>query len=516
MNSNVSRTKRTILNAGTGIIDNIVKLFIKFASRYVFIITLGQIYLGASALFSSIITMLSLADLGFSIALPQSLYEPLAKKDENRICVVMKFYSKVYKIIALIIVLIGIALLPFIKDIIGAKDTSGIEHLNIIYMLFIIQSAVSYLFIYKRTLFTADQKNYYVTLIETIVSLISTGLQIIVLLLFQNYIIYLIVAIVATITQNIIISMQCDKNYPFLKEIKNAESLTREESMTLTKKIYSLFIYKAAIAVESGTDNMVMTSVVGLVMTGLCSNYTLVISSVAGLLMVMMSSATASVGNVIVTESKENTYKIYQLLDFIGFWVYSVCGICILALINPFIKLWLGTNYLIDLSTTIFLCINFYICGVQNVNSNFRNAYGLFYEGRYRPICMIIINVAASIFLANRIGVTGIFIGTLLSRILTVGIFDPYIVFKHGLKKPIIKYYQAHGIYHLITIGMGCFIFLLFNLWETNSIVGLILKAVTVFGLTNLVLVMFFYKTDNFKDMSERFVNILRKIVNGK
>lgn len=224
MTSKDSRTKRTALNAFASLADNLIRLIIKFASRYVFIYTLGQQYLGVSALFSSIITMLSLADLGFGIALPQALYKPLAEKDEERICTILKFYSKVYAIISFVVITIGIALLPFLKWIIATKDTSGIEHLNIIYVLFIVQAAVSYLFIYKKTLFTADQKNYYVTVIESATSIVSTLCQIAILLLTRNYLLYLVISIVAIIIQNIFISRKCDKYYPFLKNIKTAKN----------------------------------------------------------------------------------------------------------------------------------------------------------------------------------------------------------------------------------------------------------------------------------------------------
>jgi O-antigen/teichoic acid export membrane protein len=512
MTSKDSRTKRTALNAFASLADNLIRLIIKFASRYVFIYTLGQQYLGVSALFSSIITMLSLADLGFGIALPQALYKPLAEKDEERICTILKFYSKVYAIISFVVITIGIALLPFLKWIIATKDTSGIEHLNIIYVLFIVQAAVSYLFIYKKTLFTADQKNYYVTVIESATSIVSTLCQIAILLLTRNYLLYLVISIVAIIIQNIFISRKCDKYYPFLKNIKTAKKLDSSETKILSKKIYALFIYKAAIAVESGTDNLVMTALCGLLLTGLCSNYTLIISSLTSILMMVMSAATASIGNVVVTESKENTFKIYSLLDFIGFWVYSVCGICMVVLINPFIQMWLGADYLIGISTVIVLCVNFYISGTQNVNSNFRNAYGLFYEGRYRPICMIVINLGSSIILAKYIGVTGIFIGTLLSRLLTVGTFDPFIVFKHGLKMPLRKYYSAHGVYHTVTIGVGALLFFLFDKWMTDSVVLWIIKAITLFVLVNCIYIILFFRNPSFVDLMERIRQIVKKV----
>lgn len=514
--SHDSRTKKTVLNASASLVENVIKLIIKFASRYVFVYTLGQQYLGVSALFSSIITMLSLADLGFGIALPQALYKPLADKNEKRICAILKFYSKVYKVIAVCVIAVGVALLPFLKWIIAAKDTTGIEHINIIYLLFILQSAASYLFIYKKTLFTADQKNYYVTVIESGISVVSTLIQIVILLVTRNYLLYLVVSIIAIVAQNLFISFKCDSYYPFLKNIRNAEKLDSAEIKVFSKKIYALFIYKAAIAVESGTDNMVMTAICGLIITGMCSNYTLVTSSLTSILMMVMSAATASIGNLIVTESKEKTFKVYSLLDFIGFWLYSVCGICLFVLVDPFIDMMFGSEYLLGMSTVIILCINFYICGAQNVNSNFRNAYGLFYEGRYRPILMIIVNLGSSIILAKYIGITGIFIGTLLSRLLTVGTFDPYIVFKHGLHFPLRKYYQAHGIYHVVTIITGAIMFLVFNNWITNSVIMWVIKAICVFILTNIMYIVVFFRNPNFVDAKKRVISILRKIIYAK
>lgn len=513
MIQNESRTKKTILNATASLVDNTIRLIIKFASRYVFVYTLGQQYLGVSALFSSIITMLSLADLGFGIALPQALYKPLAEKDEKRICKVLRFYAKVYRVIALCVIVVGVALLPFLKWIIAGKDTSGIEHINLIYVLFILQSAASYLFIYKKTLFTADQKNYYVTVIESVITVVSTLIQIAILLVTRNYLLYLIVSIIAIVIQNIVISMKCDSYYPYLKNIKNCEKLNSTEKSVFSKKIYALFIYKAAIAVESGTDNMVMTAICGLIITGLCSNYTLVTSSLTSILMMVMSAATASIGNVVVTENREKTLKVYSLLDFIGFWLYSICGICLVVLIDPFIEMMFGSEYLLGLSTVVILCTNFYVCGTQNVNSNFRNAYGLFYEGRYRPVLMILVNLGSSIILAKYIGITGIFIGTLLSRLLTVGTFDPYIVFKYGLHSPLKKYYQAHGLYHIVTIITGAIMFLTFKNWITDSVIMWVLKAMCVFILTNILYIIIFFRNPNFKDAKNRVISILRKIM---
>lgn len=502
------RTKKSLFNAMASGINNIINLLVKFGSRYVFIICLGREYLGVSALFSSVITLLSLADLGFSIALPQSLYEPLAKNNQYQIKRIIKFYGKVYTVIFYAVLAIGLGLLPFVKTIVGIENYDRIPNLSLIFCLFVIQSAVSYLFVYKGTLLNADQNGHIVSTCECVANLATALLQIIVLLCTKNYIVYLCVAIITTIIKNSIISLICSKKYEYIKKLSDVDDLNRNEKSDLSKKIYSLFIYKAASAVETGTDSIIMTAICGLTITGLCSNYTLITTSITQIVMVVMAAFTPSIGNLLITQSRTYSYKIYQELDFMGFWIYGVFGICILALIEPFINLWIGSDYLIDRYTLVVMVFNFYLCGVQNVNSNFRNAFGLFYEGRYRPVLMILVNIGTSIVLANKIGLPGIFLGTLLSRVLTVGVFDPYIVHKYGFHLPLIEYYKAHLKYHVIIICFGMLIMLNNMPIVIDTIWKWIIYGMVVFFSSNVLLILIFRKTEVFERIVSRIKGV--------
>ena len=506
-----SRVVNTIRNFLINFLNKGLSLVLRFVLRTVFIHTLSVEYLGVNGLFSNILTLLSLADLGFGLALPYSLYKPLQEKDNSKISAIMDFYSKVYTIVGLTVFFVGISITPFLGSFVNGGD--GIPNLWLIYILFVLNSSFSYLFIYKRTLITADQKDYLVTSIDAMMQLIIAIAQVISLFLLKNYIVYLSIQIVGTVTTNILISRKCDSLYPYIKN-KPEVKLTRNEIGKTGKDVYALLIYKLASAVETGTDNIIVSKFLGIAVVGILSNYIMIIQAVQQILQVMFSSMTASIGNLIVSSSKEYTYKVYRSLNFASFWFYGVCSVCMWVMIQPFIEsIWLDSSFLLKYSVVSILIINFYVCGTQNMNSAFRNAYGLFWQARYRPVCMIIVNIASSVVLVQKVGLVGVFIGTFLSRILTVGIMDPYVVHKYGLKEKVYKYHLDYSLY-LVCMVAG-YILVSFALsWIVPMNIGLwILKSSLSFVLINIFFLILFFKTERFKYLYNTvFGLIIKKI----
>ena len=198
-----SRTKNSIINSSVSIITQVLTVIINFIVKTVFIKVLGSEYLGLNGLFSNIITMLSLADLGIGIAIPYSLYKPLADKDEKKIRILMKYYSKIYNVIGVIVLSIGLALIPFLPLII--KDMPDIPNISLIYALFVIHSASSYFFVYKKLLIDSDQKSYITSKIIFTFSTVLSIIQVIILLLTKNYILFLLSSIITVVLQNIYI-----------------------------------------------------------------------------------------------------------------------------------------------------------------------------------------------------------------------------------------------------------------------------------------------------------------------
>lgn len=501
-----SRTENSIINSAMSIVTQVLTVVLNFAVKTVFIKMLSDEYLGVNGLFTNIITMLSLADLGIGIAIPYSLYKPLAKKDEHKINVLMNFYKKVYTIIGIAVLLIGLSLTPFLGLII--KDIpKNVPHLSLIYILFVIHSASSYFFVYKKFLIDSDQKGYITSRIIFTFSTLLSIIQIILLVTTKNYILFLLSSIILVIIQNIYISSKANKLYPFIKN-KTDEKLEKEDMEGIKKNVSSLFIYKVGTVIMNGTDNIIISKFIGLIIVGFYSNYVLIINSITTVLNQIFNAITSSIGNLVVTTNKKRSKEVYDNLNFANFWLYALFGVCIIVLINPFINIWIGKKYVMGFSIVFLLVLNFYVLGMQSVTNSFRNAYGLFWIAKYRPIIMVIINIVISVVLVQFIGIEGVLIGTLISRLVTTAWLDPYIVHKYGFEISPKSYYIDYLKYLVIFIAISTILNYFVSMIAINNIFILILIAILVVISVNVILVLLFFKTSEFNYFYDKIKKI--------
>lgn len=501
-----SRTENSIINSAMSIVTQVLTVVLNFAVKTVFIKMLNDEYLGVNGLFTNIITMLSLADLGIGIAIPYSLYKPLAKKDEHKINVLMNFYKKVYTIIGIAVLLIGLSLTPFLGLII--KDIpKNVPHLSLIYILFVIHSASSYFFVYKKFLIDSDQKGYITSRIIFTFSTLLSIIQIILLVTTKNYILFLLSSIILVIIQNIYISSKANKLYPFIKN-KTDEKLEKEDMEGIKKNVSSLFIYKVGTVIMNGTDNIIISKFIGLIIVGFYSNYVLIINSITTVLNQIFNAITSSIGNLVVTTNKKRSKEVYDNLNFANFWLYALFGVCIIVLINPFINIWIGKKYVMGFSIVFLLVLNFYVLGMQSVTNSFRNAYGLFWIAKYRPIIMVIINIVISVVLVQFIGIEGVLIGTLVSRLVTTAWLDPYIVHKYGFEISPKSYYIDYLKYLVIFIAISIILNYFVSMVAINNIFILILIAILVVISVNVILVLLFFKTSEFNYFYDKIKKI--------
>ena len=501
-----SRTENSIINSAMSIVTQVLTVVLNFAVKTVFIKMLNDEYLGVNGLFTNIITMLSLADLGIGIAIPYSLYKPLAKKDEHKINVLMNFYKKVYTIIGIAVLLIGLSLTPFLGLII--KDIpKNVPHLSLIYILFVIHSASSYFFVYKKFLIDSDQKGYITSRIIFTFSTLLSIIQIILLVTTKNYILFLLSSIILVIIQNIYISSKANKLYPFIKN-KTDEKLEKEDMEGIKKNVSSLFIYKVGTVIMNGTDNIIISKFIGLIIVGFYSNYVLIINSITTVLNQIFNAITSSIGNLVVTTNKKRSKEVYDNLNFANFWLYALFGVCIIVLINPFINIWIGKKYVMGFSIVFLLVLNFYVLGMQSVTNSFRNAYGLFWIAKYRPIIMVIINIVISVVLVQFIGIEGVLIGTLISRLVTTAWLDPYIVHKYGFEISPKSYYIDYLKYLVIFIAISIILNYFVSMITINNIFILILIAILVLISVNVILVLLFFKTSEFNYFYDKIKKI--------
>ena len=371
----MTRTKSSIFNFSCAIVGQGLGLIVSFISRIIFIKYLGSEYLGLNGLFTNILSILSLTELGVGTAITYSLYKPLSEKDNNKCLMLMQFYKKVYTIIGIIILVLGFSITPFLPIFI--KDIPNIKNINFIYILFVINTAISYFYSYKRNLIIADQNRYVATIYRYSMYIVTNLIQIIYLLLFKNYIGYLVIQILSTFIENILVSKKAEKMYPYLKK-KNKIPLEKNIRKDIIQKTKAMMFHKVGDVVVNSTDNILLSSFVNLVSVGIYSNYSLIISAINTITSQIYSSLTASIGNLCASSSKKKQYSVYKNINFLTFWVYCFCSVCLFVLLNPFIEIWVGKEYLFDIKIVLVLVINFYLKGMRNSNLVFREATGLF------------------------------------------------------------------------------------------------------------------------------------------
>lgn len=508
-----SRVQNSIYNIITGLFGQLLVMVTGFIVRTVFIKCLGNTYLGVSGLFGNVLNILSLAELGIGQAIIFSLYRPIAEKDENKICALMKLYERVYRKLFCVVLVLGISMVPFLPYFI--KDMSIIPNIYIIYVMYVFNSAISYLFVYKSTFLTANQQNYVISIISYAFNIGIAIIQIICLVIFRRYLLYLGIQIFSTIFQNIYISKKVDKIYPFLRK-KEISPLENEELIKIKQNVKALMIYKIGTLSLNSTDNIIISKYVGIVTVGLYSNYLLIISSVTGFLSTIFGNVTASIGNLNAKESKEKQYFMFKVINLSTFWLYSVVTVCVFFLINDFIEFcWIGSEYLLSLSETLIISLNIYIGGMLFAPFNYRQTMGLFVQGKIRPVVSAIENIVVSVLLAKYWGLAGVLWGTAITRLTTNVWYDPFIVFRNMGVNPV-KYFADYFIKFFVLCVTSTGAFFIQKSIVVSGVITWIVKAIIIFVFVNTVFCLIFFRTKEFDYLKNVVVNILKKFFSNK
>lgn len=490
-----SRTQKSITNTVVSFVSQFIIILLGFISRRVLIYSVGVEYLGINGLMTNILTVLSLAESGIGVAIGYALYKPLAENDIEKIKSLMRFFRTTYRALALMTAVIGFAfypLLPFFLKGNTAPDA------NIIYFMFLGSSVVSYLWVYKTTLNSSDQNKYLYTIANTITQIAVLVLKVVILYFTENYILYLSIEIGSTIIKNIIFNYIVGRRYPYLKD-RDVRKLDTETKKNLFTNIKSLFWGKVGYILSQCSDNLVISSIVSVTAVGLYSNYITLISSVSGFVATFTSGVTASMGNLIASESKERIYEVYKHIDFINYWMYTFSSICLLCLTEQFIKIWLGEDYILSKGILAVAVVTFYLKGINSGIDVVKNAAGLYHPDRYVSMLEAGLNLIISIVLARRIGLLGVLIGTLVSFCMFSFWTKPYFVYRDIFGIPFLKYVVWEGKKIAIAFILGFIIYAGTSFLSFSNIyIDFICKVIISLAASNLLLIIFFHKTDEF------------------
>lgn len=504
----MSRTKNSLKNISVALVGEIVAVPVGFIARIIFIRILGAEYLGVNGLFTSILTMLSLVELGIGPAIVYSLYKPLAEKDIPKVKALMQLYKRAYFLIGTLILLLGIGLIPFLH--LFVTDAPNVQNLDWIFFLFVLNSAVSYFFAYKRNLIVADQQRYIVTIYRFGFFSLVNALQILFLYLTRSYTDFLLLRILCTLLENLFVAHSADKRYPFLKE-KTSEKLDRETIEEIKKNTAAMVTQKIGEIVINATDNIVISMKVGTVFVGLYSNYLLVISALNGILGQFFTAITASVGNLGVTESKGRLLDVFGKIQFATFWIFGYSGISLYFLFNPFVRLWVGEEYLLGMETVLLLAVLYYIQGMRRAVLTFREALGLYWYDRYKPIFQSAVNVLLSLVWAPVYGISGVIFATIVSLITTCFLVEPYFLYKIGFAAPLWTYYISYARYTLITLVTGYLTGAVIAQIDGSGFAALAAIFAVCLVVPNLVFLLLFHRTQEFRYFKGVLVGVVRR-----
>ena len=505
------RTKNSIKNMAASLTSNFVSMIAQLISQSIFLKILNTEYLGLNSLFSNVLSMLAIVEMGIGEAIIFNLYKPIAENDTEAIKSLTKFYKKSYHIIGGIVFTIGIILIPFLPYIINEKSVNINVNLNIVYLLFLLDTVFSYFLSYKRSILYANQKNYIINIIHIGYIIIMNSLQLTMLYLTRNYYVYLIVKIAMRILENLIITICVNKKYTYLKE-KNVKKLDQSIEKDIIKKVKALFLHKIGSFVVLGTDNIIISKFLGLAMVGMYNNYYIIINGVSTVISQIISATKASVGNLLVTTSSKKQFNVFEKIRFVNFWLSCFAATCILVLMEPFITVWIGKEYILGFVVLVTLVINFFIQINRSSYNVFKEAAGIYYEDRFVPIIESIVNIIASIIFVKICGLAGVFIGTIMSDLVLWLFSFPKFVYKKLFKRNYWQYSSETFRYFMLFIIIATITYSLARMViMKNTYIELICKLIICIIVPNGILYAIFRKTANYGYFKGLLKGIIKK-----
>ena len=442
-----TRTKYSVKNAGIAMSTKILAIVFGFFARMVFTHTLSMEYVGVNGLFTNILGALNFADLGIGTALVYTMYEPVAKGDVSKQKALMKLYDRMYRIIALVVFVIGALMFPIIRVLV--HDTDGVHGVMLIYFMFLARTIFSYVMMYRSMIFLANQRNYVNDMLDSLFLVLQNIIQIILLLVTRNYFLYLAVYVITVLLRNTVIYHRAEQEYPEVFE-PCEDTVPEEEQKGIYRNLKAMLMHKIGEVLINNIDNLTLTAIVGITAVGMYSNYYLIIGSVRQIIDRIIYGIAGSVGNLGATEKKEHVREVFLGTFFLVAAGYGLAAIALYELLDIFVASSFGAQYVFPKLVTMVLCINFFLNGVRRVSLIFRDSLGLFWNDRYKTIVESLVNLVTSIILARKLGTAGVFIGTFISIVGVSMWVEPLVLYKDYFQAPVSEYFRKLAKYCIL------------------------------------------------------------------
>lgn len=502
------RTKNSARNIATGLLLRIICLLIPFIIRTIIIKKLGLDYLGLNSLFASILQVLSLSELGFSTSIAFSMYKPIQENNIPLVCALLKFLRKIYLIVGCVILGAGLLLMPFLRYLINGDYPADIN-LYILYSIYLFNTVISYfLFSHKSVLLAASQRSDIENNI-TIFSFIGMYiLQIIVLLLFANYYIYIIFLPISTLAINIIREIICNKKYP---QYKSIGELSKEKKKEINAHVRSFVGHRLSLTIVSSTDSIFISAFLGLSILAIYQNYYFIVSSLIAFISILYTSITASVGNSLVTDTADKNYNDFKKLTFLNVWIVGWMSICFICLAQHFMILWVGEENLLPLLSVVLMLIYFYTWKFKDMLCVYKDAAGLWKIDFWKPYVVSVLNMILDFVLVYYYGVNGALIATIVSVPIVSLPWETNTFFKAYFKRSPLKYYLRLLIYSIAVLCVGILTYFVCYLLPGDGYLWFGLKLVICLGLPNTLFLLMSFWMPEFKWVWHKTLSIFRR-----
>lgn len=492
----VGNARRNII---FGMFSMVISLLLPFISRTVLIYTLGELYVGLSGLFQSVFQLLNMLELGFGVAMVYFLYEPIAKDEQDKIRAILNYYRSSYRKIGIIFLILGLCMMPFIPFLIKGQEIPDVN-IYIIYFIMLINVVMGYfVFPQAKALLTAYQRNDISHKITIVSELLKNILQIIVLIIFKNYYFYILAIPLCEFLNDILHVLITGRRFP---NIRCEGVLDNEFKERVRKKISGLFTYKVGNVISNFADSIIISAFLGLEVVAVYGNYYYIITALFSVLAVYYSGITAGLGNSIVLETVEDNYKNFQILQFAQEWMIGWISICLVCLFQPFVTVWLGTDWLLSFSLVFLLAVLFYIWKIQDIVTVYKEAAGLWDKDKYRPLISALINLLLNLLTVQRWGLYGVVISTIVSVLIVDITWVARSLFYTYFKKKLGQYYFRMLKAFLINLLLGGITYLCCEVVQSFSpIINLLLCMVVCLLVPNVINFIIYRKQWEFKEI---------------
>lgn len=503
-----SRTKNTSRNILAGLWNRFSTILLNFLNRTIIIYVLGTEFSGLNSLFTSILGMLSIAELGFDVAIVQSMYRPIAEKDDRRICELLTLYKRCYYVVGTVILGIGLLLIPLLPHLVHEELPEAVN-LYLLYLLYLFNSVIGYfLFAYRESLLYAHQREDVSQKIRTTMLIGKNIMQAVVLLVFRQYYAYLLIEIAVTVLSNLWVGRETQRRFPQYQCIHGQKV---KMSTDIKDQLKGLLLGNICDRARNSLDSIILSAYLGLTVVTIYGNYYYIYYALYGIMMVVCNSMSASIGNSIVTETVEKNYENLQKFSFIIAWVSGWMSICMLCLYQPFMELWMGKDLMLSEFNMMLFCVYFYAINMNNIRNQFISGTGIWWKLKYPNIAEAAGNIILNLVLGKLFGVTGILLATIITIVGCNFLWRTVILFRNYFSGMSLKeFLRNHAYWIAVTLVTAGVTWKLCSFVTLPAVAQLFVNGVICVIVPNGLLFLMYHRTKQFENAKAFAWNLLK------